>query len=87
MQLQGSRPQKVLRKYYVAVGRSQGIKTFPWLSVVRCFNVILKLIYGPAYKMTHKRVYEGGRLRKRIDRIPLLKEYEEAARTPGRRMS
>jgi len=26
------------------------IKPFPWLSVVRHFNVLLKLIYGPAYK-------------------------------------
>jgi len=60
------------------------IKPFPWLSVVRHFNVLLKLIYGPAYEKTYKRVYQGGRLRKRrVYRIPLLNEYEEATRTQG----
>ena len=50
-------------------------------SVLRHFNVLLKLIYGPAHRKTYNRVYEGGRLRKRrIYRIPLL---EEAGRVPG----
>jgi hypothetical protein len=66
--------EKTLRKYYVAVSRSQGVKPFPWLSVVRHFDTLLKLICGPAHRKTYKRVYEGGRLRKRrVYRIPLLK--------------
>jgi len=76
--------EKALKKLYTAISRSQGIKPFSWHSVVRHFNAILKLIYGPAYRKTYKRVYDGGRLRKRrVYRIPLLKEYEEAAGTPG----
>ena len=50
------------------------------LSVVRHFNTMLKLIYGPAYRKTYKRVYEGGRLRnRRVYRIPLLEEAAQAA--------
>jgi len=45
---------------------------------------MLMLIYGLGYRKTYKRVYEGGRLRKRrVYRIRLLKEYEEAAGTLG----
>src|SRR5215475_6967565 len=54
------------------------------LSALRSFNVLLKLIHGPAYRKIYKRVYEGGRLwKRRVYRIPLLKEYEEAVGTPG----
>lgn len=42
--------------------------------------MLLKLIYGPAHRKTYNRVYEGGRLRKRVYRLPLL---EEAGRVPG----
>jgi hypothetical protein len=71
--------EKPLRKFYTAICRSQGIKPFPWPNVRRHVNGILKAIYGPAYKKTYKRVYEGGRLQnRRVYRIPLL---EEAART------
>jgi hypothetical protein len=48
--------ERALRKYYIAVSRSQRVKLVPWLSVLRSFNVLLKLIYGPAYKKTYKRV-------------------------------
>ena len=42
--------------------------------------MILKLVYGPAYKKTYKRVYEGSRFRKRrVYRIPLLAEFNQAA--------
>jgi hypothetical protein len=69
--------EKMLRTYYIAICRKQRIRPFPWLSVLRHFNVLLKLIYGPAHKKTYKRVYEGGRLRqRRIYRIPLLAEFE-----------
>jgi hypothetical protein len=71
--------EKPLRKLYTAICRSQGIKPFPWPSVLRHVNGMLKAVYGPAYKKTYKRVYEDGRLRnRRVYRIPLL---EEAART------
>src|SRR5215467_7811386 len=46
-------PQEVLHRRY----RSQGIKPFPWLSVLRHFNVLLKLIYGPAHRKTYNREY------------------------------
>jgi len=76
--------EKALRKYYIAVSRSQRFKPFPWISALRSINVLLKPIYGPAHRKIYKRVYEGGRLRKRrVYRIPLLKEYEEAVGTPG----
>src|SRR5262245_4382732 len=39
--------EKAIKKYYVAVSRSRRVKPFPWLSVVRHFNALLKLIYGP----------------------------------------
>jgi hypothetical protein len=43
---------------------------------------LLRFVYGPAYKETYKRIYEGGRLRKRrVYRIPLLSEFDAAART------
>jgi len=71
--------EKPLRKFYIAFLRSRGVKPFPWTSVLRHVNGMLKAIYGPAYKKTYKRVHEGGRLRnRRVYRIPLL---EEAAKT------
>jgi hypothetical protein len=74
--------EKMLRTYYIAICRPQRLKPFPWLSVIRCFNRLLRFVYGPAYKKTYKRVYEGGRLRKRrVYRIPLLGELDAAART------
>ena len=71
--------EKPLRKFYIAICRSQGIKPFPWTSVLRHVTGMLKAIYGPAYKKTYKRVYEGGHLRNRRV-FPLL---EEAARARG----
>ena len=44
------------------------------------FKVLLKLMYGADYKMTYKRVDDGGHLY----RIPRLKEFE-AAQPPGAR--
>jgi hypothetical protein len=74
--------EKALRTYYIAICRPQRLKPFPWPSVIRCFNRLLRFVYGPAYKKTYKRVYEGGRLRKRrVYRIPLLNEFDAAART------
>jgi hypothetical protein len=74
--------EKALRRSYIAICREQGMKPFPWLSVVRCFNRLLQLVYGSAYRKTYKRFYERGRLRqRRVYRIPLLSEFEEAART------
>jgi hypothetical protein len=71
--------EKTLRTAYIAICRKQGIKPFPWLSVVRHFNVLLKLIYGPNYRKTYKRFYERWRLRqRRIYRIPLPAEFEAA---------
>lgn len=71
--------ESVLRDYYAALCRVRRAKRLPWLSVLRNFNVIVKLIYGPAYRKTYGRVYEGGHLRKRrVYRIPLLSEFEAA---------
>lgn len=33
--------EKAIRKYYIAICRAQGIKPFPWLSVLRHFNRLL----------------------------------------------
>jgi hypothetical protein len=80
--------EKALRKYYIAVSRSQRVKPFPWLGVVRSFNVIPQADLRSHLQKTYRRVYEGGRFRKRrVYRIPLLEEYEEAAGPLGRRMS
>jgi len=48
------------------------------LSVLRHFNRLLRLVYGPAYKKTYTWVYEGGRPPKRrtYRRIPSLTEFE-----------
>jgi len=55
------------------------MRPFPWHSVLRHINRILKAIYGAAYRKSYKSVYDGGRLRKRrIYRIPLLEEFQEA---------
>jgi hypothetical protein len=73
--------EKALRTYYIAICRKHRIKPFPWLSVIRHFNRLLRFVYGPAYKKTYKRVYGGGRLRqRRVYRIPLLSEFDAAAR-------
>jgi hypothetical protein len=73
--------EKHIRDCYTGVCRIQGAKPLPWLSVVRPFNALLKLIYGPAYRKTYKRFYERGRPRqRRIYRIPLLSEFETATR-------
>ena len=73
---------KPLQKFYTAICRSQGIDPFPWPSVLRHVNGILKAVYGPTYKKTYKRVHERYRFRNwRVYRVPLL---EEAARASGR---
>jgi len=41
------------------------MRPFPWHSVLRHINRILKAIYGAAYRKSYKSVYDGGRLRKR----------------------
>jgi len=56
--LAGQPATEKARKYYIAVTRSQRFKPFPWISVVRPFNTLLKLIYGPACRKTYKRVYD-----------------------------
>jgi hypothetical protein len=72
--------EKAIRSYYTSACRMVGIKPFPWLSVVRHLNQLLRIVYGPAYKKTYARAYEGGRQRKRrIYRIPQLAEFEQAA--------
>jgi hypothetical protein len=71
----GPATESLLRDYYGALCRARRVKQLPWLSVLRHVNGMLKKIYGPAYKKTYKRVYEGGRLRnRRVYRIPLLEE-------------
>ena len=71
--------EKALKKYYAVLCRSDSAKPFPWLSVVRHLNLILKMTHGAAYKKTYKNVYEGGRLRKRrVYAIPTLGEFEAA---------
>jgi hypothetical protein len=68
--------EKAIKKYYVALCRTKGTKTFPWLSVARPLNRVLRLVYGPTYQKTYKRIYEGSRLRKRrVYRVPLLAEF------------
>jgi len=72
--------EKAIRKYYIAICNMQRIKPFSWLSVARHLNRLLRFVYGPAYKKTYARVYEGGHHRKRrVYRIPLLTEFEQAA--------
>ena len=72
--------EKAIKKYYVALCRTKGTKTFPWLSVARPLNRVLRLVYGPTYQKTYKRIYEGSRLRKRrVYRVPLLAEFNQAA--------
>jgi hypothetical protein len=71
--------EKTLRTYYLVICRKYGMKPLPWLSVLRHFNALLKLIYGPVYRKTYKRLYERGRPRqRRVYRIPLLAEFEAA---------
>jgi hypothetical protein len=74
----GPATEGLLREYYGALCRAR--QQLPWLSVLRHVNGMLKKIYGPAYKKTYKRMYEGGRLRnRRVYRIPLLEEAAQAA--------
>jgi hypothetical protein len=73
--------EKVLKRLYTAVFcPRQGTRPLPWLSVLRHFNKLLKVIYGPTPFKTYESVYKRGRRRKlRAYRIPRL---EEAAQRP-----
>ena len=52
--------EKAIKKYYGAVSRSRHVKPFPWLSVVRHFNALLKLIYGPTLQARRAVVFGSG---------------------------
>ena len=40
--------EKAIKKYYVALCRTKGTKTFPWLSVARPLNRVLRLVVSGA---------------------------------------
>jgi hypothetical protein len=73
--------EKALKKYYLTVCRMDRVKPFPWLSVLRQLNRVLRGFYGPAFKKmkTYKNGYDRhGRLRKqRVYRIPTLEEAKQ----------
>jgi hypothetical protein len=61
------------------------VRPFPWLTMVRHLNRILRAIHGPAYKKTYRILYVGSsRLKKnrRVYRIPTLKEAAQAKDQP-----
>lgn len=72
--------EKVLRKFYTTIFcREEGVRPLPWLSVLRHFNKLLKMLYGSAIFKKYEPVYKGGRRRKlRAYRIPLLQEMAQA---------
>ena len=71
---------QVLRKFYLAVCRAQGVRPFRWSVVVRPFNRRLKEIYGTAIYRTYRSLpMAGGAKKKRfVYRIPTRTECEAA---------
>jgi hypothetical protein len=72
---------KALKKYYLESCRSEGIKPFSWLTVVRPLNEMLKAIYGEKTYRTYRGLHVGNSRAKkklRVYRIPTLSELEAA---------
>jgi len=63
--------EKPLRKFYTAICRSQGIKPFPWPSVFRHVNGMLKAVYVRHTKNLQTRVCGLPLRNRRVYRIPL----------------
>jgi hypothetical protein len=70
--------EKAIKKYYFTVCRSDGVRPFPWLSVLRHLNRVLRAIYGPAYRKTYMNLPGHHRRKRRVYRIPTLEEFQEA---------